>query len=232
MSNYVVLSSKSWNNNLHQIMKSKFPKDNWILINTKSDFNKENLHKIQPDFIFIPHWSHIIPRTIFENYKCIVFHMTDLPFGRGGSPLQNLITRGLKKTKITAIDVVDKIDAGDVYLKKELTLYGTAEEIFLRANNVIVNMIEEIIENKLLPKPQKGSPVFFKRRTPKMSMISEQIDTVEGLYDHIRMLDADGYPKAFIETEFFRFEFTKPVLKTNDIILGDVKIIKKEIKED
>ena len=30
---------------------------------------------------------------IHENYKCIIFHMTDLPFGRGGSPLQNLISR-------------------------------------------------------------------------------------------------------------------------------------------
>jgi len=36
----------------------------------------------------------IILKEIFENYEIILFHMTDLPYGRGGSPLQNLIVRG------------------------------------------------------------------------------------------------------------------------------------------
>ena len=44
--------------------------------------------------------------------------MTDLPFGRGGSPLQNLIVRGYKSTKLTAIKVQSGIDTGDIYLKK------------------------------------------------------------------------------------------------------------------
>ena len=30
--------------------------------------------------------------------------MTDLPYGRGGSPLQNLIIRGFESTKISAIE--------------------------------------------------------------------------------------------------------------------------------
>ncbi len=26
-------------------------------------------------------------------FECVCFHMTDVPYGRGGSPLQNLIIR-------------------------------------------------------------------------------------------------------------------------------------------
>ena len=48
--------------------------------------------------------------------------MTDLPYGRGGSPLQNLIVRGHKETKISAIKVVKELDAGPVLSSLELML--------------------------------------------------------------------------------------------------------------
>jgi len=50
-------------------------------------------------------------------------------FRKGGSPLQNLIERGIKKTKISAIKVDGGIDTGDIFFKRDLDLYGTAEEI-------------------------------------------------------------------------------------------------------
>ena len=42
--------------------------------------------------------------------------MTDLPFGRGGSPLQNLIVRGYKETMLSAIKCVGEVDAGPIYI--------------------------------------------------------------------------------------------------------------------
>ena len=61
--------------------------------------------------------------------------MTDLPYGRGGSPLQNLIIiRGLKTTKITAFKCVAEIDVGPVYLKKTLSLEGNAQDIYFKIN--------------------------------------------------------------------------------------------------
>ncbi len=82
--------------------------------------------------------------------------MTDLPFGRGGSPLQNLIVRGHKQTKISAIKVVEAMDAGDVYLKEELDLYGTADEIFMRASKIVFKkMIPQILKIKSRQKNNK-----------------------------------------------------------------------------
>ena len=152
--------------------------------------------------------------------------MTDLPFGRGGIPLQNLISREVYSTKISAIKVVKELDAGPVYLKKDFSLFGNAEEIYLQAGDVIIDMIGEILNNKPEPVEQKGMPVNFKRRTPEMSNI-EKIDAVNKLFDHIRMLDAEGYPKAFLENENFRFEFSRASLKSDNSIIADVKIFKK-----
>ena len=226
MSNYLILSHKPWNKSLISKMTSILPKDNWFFIDNKDDFNIGSIKNISPAYIFIPHWSYIIEREIYENYNCIVFHMTDLPFGRGGSPLQNLISRGVSETKISAIVVEKKLDAGPVYLKKNLSLLGTAEEIFIRANNVIQIMITEIINKNIKPKPQIGTPEIFKRRTKEMSKINDEIISSEDLYDHIRMLDAEEYPKAYFETKFFKFEFSRASIKSNGTIITDVKIKK------
>src|ERR1700744_965462 len=111
-----------------------------IIFKHKDDLSYESLNKIKPDYIFFMHWSWLIPENVYSNFNCIVFHMTDLPFGRGGSPLQNLIIRGYNETKISAIKVDAGIDTGDIYLKKDLSLLGTAAEIFTRAGEVIMQM--------------------------------------------------------------------------------------------
>ena len=226
MQSIIILSEKSWNQDLVKSLKKKNDKINWILINKKLDFNIKKLHGINPIKIFIPHWSYIIPEEVFEKYECIVFHMTDLPYGRGGSPLQNLIVLGKEKTKISALKVVKELDAGPIYLKKELNLYGNAEEIFLRANSIIEHMIIEIIVDNLEPKEQIGDIVHFKRRKPKDSNMVD-LKEIKDLYNYIRMLDADGYPKAFIENEYFKFEFSNASLNANGNINSEIIIIKK-----
>ena len=89
----------------------------------------------------------------------------------GKSPLQNLILLGLKKTKISALKVNKFVDSGDIYLKKELSLNGKAQQIYKRANDIIFKMILEIVKENPLPKKQQGEPTFFKRRKPYMSNI-------------------------------------------------------------
>ncbi len=198
----------------------------WIRIFDKNDLTLEKVSKINPSIIFIPHWSHILQPEIYENYKCIVFHMTDLPFGRGGSPLQNLIERGHSETIISAIKVEEGLDTGDVYLKHPLSLEGTAEDIFMRASGIIEKMIMEIINNNPIPKKQEGEVVVFKRRKPEQSNV-ENLDNINQLYDFIRMLDCEGYPNAFIETKHFKIEFNKASQNTNHTLNANVRITKK-----
>lgn len=199
------------------------------IITKKEDLNLIEIEQINPKYIFFPHWSWKIPKEIYENYNCIVFHMTDLPYGRGGSPLQNLIIRGHKATKISAIKVKEGLDTGDIYLKEPLSLEGTAEEIFKKASEKIFNkMIPEILEKNLTPYPQKGEIVEFKRREPSQSDISK-LNSIEKIYDYIRMLDAEGYPKAFIKLNEIKYEFYDARLEGNEL-QAKVKITKDEEK--
>lgn len=226
MENILIVSEKSWNKELVSYLQSTMPQYAFYLISQKEDFTVERIGSISPVKIFIPHWSYIIPSAIFERYECIVFHMTDLPYGRGGSPLQNLIVRGLTATKLSALRVEVGLDTGPVYLKMDLSLSGTAEEIFVRVSKLVGKMIVEIIQNNLQPVPQEGDPVVFKRRKPEQSDMSG-LEKLEEIFDYIRMLDADGYPHAYIEKGEFRYEFTRASIKADGSIVADVKITKK-----
>jgi methionyl-tRNA formyltransferase len=226
MKKYIILSEKKWDEDLIENLQKKNIESAWILINNKDEFTFENLKNLKPEIIFIPHWSYIIPSEIFNNFECIVFHMTDLPFGRGGSPLQNLIILGKEETKISALKVEVGLDTGPIYLKRSLSLLGTAQEIFIRSRIVVEEMIMKIVEDVIRPVPQKGKVVDFKRRKSADSNLKSLNDTFE-LFNHIRMLDCEGYPSAFIESDGFRFEFTRASLKSEKEIIADVRIIKK-----
>lgn len=209
-------------NNLYNETKL-LKKDNIVYIKSKDDLTYDNLKKINPEYVFFAHWSYIIPAEIYENFNCVIFHMTDLPFGRGGSPLQNLLERGIYHTKISAIKCVKEFDAGDIYLKKDFDIsYGSAQEIYQRAGSIVSDMIDEIILTNPVPLPQKGKVVSFKRRKPEQSNIIDLQD-LNKIYDYIRMLDAEGYPKAFIENHSIKFEFSHAKLE-NGKLLAQVEI--------
>jgi len=183
------------------------------------------LSKFAPHYIFFPHWSWLIPEEIYQNFECVIFHMTDLPYGRGGSPLQNLIVRGHKETKLSAIRCVKTLDTGPIYMKRSLSLSGTAEEVLLRAAIVTEEMIECIVLEQPIPIEQVGEPKEFRRRLPKDGDLTG-LTELEKIYDFIRMLDADGYPSAFIENDYFRFEFSEATLTAEDIV-AKVKITRR-----
>ena len=88
---------------------------------------------------------------------------------------------------------------------------GNAEEIYIRATYLSARMIERIVKEQPQPIPQTGEVIVFKRRKPEDSEIPN-LDSVQALHDFIRMLDAEGYPKAFINYEGFRYEFSRAAL--------------------
>lgn len=223
--NFIIASHRSWNLDMAERLKNQTG-HHFTLIREPDELKLNSIQETQPRYIFFPHWSYRIPEEIFQNFECVIFHMTDLPFGRGGSPLQNLIQRGIYETNITALRCVKELDAGPIYLKSPLSLHGSAEEIFIRGSRIVEEMIVQIINDNPEPIPQQGEPVSFKRRKPQQSSLADT-NSLEEVFDKIRMLDAEGYPHAFLDIGCFRLEFTRASLKT-DSILADVRIILKQ----
>ena len=230
MKNTILIASlKSWNHKNFKKLKRFYPKSHFVLVQNESDLNESFLNSLKPRYVFFPHWSSKIPKEIYQKYECVIFHIGDLPFGRGGSPLQNLIIRGIKQTKISALRACDVLDGGDIYLKEPLNIAtGSAEQIYKRASKIIFfTMIPYILKHRPKPTPQNGDVVVFKRRKEEQSNLeSLENPSLEQIYDFIRMLDAPSYPKAFIEFNGIRIEFNKAKLKNHQII-GRFQLCKK-----
>ncbi len=222
---YVVATTKDWNVNLFNIKVGRLS-GHWELLTRPEDLSLSRLREINPRYIFFPHWSWIVPSEILAEFECVCFHMADVPYGRGGSPLQNLISRGHKRTKLTALKMVEELDAGPVYGKLELELAGTAEEIFSCAAELCYEHISRIIADEPTPVPQEGDVVVFSRRRPCDSELPQSAELGK-LYDHIRMLDAPTYPKAFIEYGDFVIEFARAEYALEEQIEANVTIRKK-----
>lgn len=171
----------------------------------------EQITAYAPTWVFVLHWSGKVPDEIVRAWRCINFHMTDVPYGRGGTPLQNLILRGHQNTVLSAIRMTEGWDDGHVYGKRKLSLEGTAEEIYQRTMQLAVEMIGLILTDSVTPTAQTGDVTIFKRRTPEQSCISGA-GSISTLYDHLRMLDADGYPRAFLEHQGRRYTFRHPAM--------------------
>ncbi len=213
--NYIVAAIGDWNKTQFD-NQTRNLKGRWAYVSTPNELKELIDSGFDPRYIFFPHWRWIVPTDIVNQFECVCFHMTDVPYGRGGSPLQNLIIRGHKETVLTALQMEEGLDTGPVYLKKPLSLAGRAEAIYERASTMAWEMIAELISKEITPSAQQGEVVSFERRKPEQSALPNNL-TLEQVYDYIRMLDAPNYPKAFMQTESYHIEFEQAHLGTDEI---------------
>ena len=217
----IIFISKKW---FYENLSKDFPKKNFIFITKKSQLNLNLIKKIKPNFLFFVHWSSFVKKNRTDNYNCVCRHLAPLPKGRGGSPIQNLILKNKKESPICALKMSSKIDSGPIYLKKKIKLDGSLNKIFKRMTKEIELMIIKIQNNKIKPKKQVGKATYFSRISKSESQINTK-ESVTKIYNRIRMLDNDEYPRAFILKDGYKIIFTNPI-KVNDDIKSEV-IIKK-----
>jgi methionyl-tRNA formyltransferase len=216
MTQYIVAAVGDWNRRFFDQWTPRLAGE-WHFSDTPQTLQAILKSGIKPTYIFFPHWRWVVPKAITNNFECVCFHMTDVPYGRGGSPLQNLIVRGHKESVLTALQMDEGMDTGPVYFKVKLKLNGTAKEIYERCSLLSWDLISKIITQRPTPAAQIGDVVEFKRRNSRQSRLPEDIELSE-IYDFIRMLDAPGYPNAFIESGGYRIEFNAAELKDNELI--------------
>jgi methionyl-tRNA formyltransferase len=213
----IICTVKSWN-----IRRAKELTEN--VITRKEDLTYERIKELDPDWIFFPHWSWKIPDEIIRDYRCVIFHTSPLPWGRGGSPIQNQILRGRYNSEVCALLATSELDAGPVYLRKKISLaYGSIESLLIKISDIVFDMIPKIMGG-IEPVPQTGEVVKFTRL--KDSCLPPYLSP-RGVYDFIRMLDGEGYPPAYIQGDGYRMEFTKASFHDTEV-RANVRITREE----
>lgn len=132
---FIVAGCKPWNRRVFDEVITGYPGE-WIYVSEPEQLAKA-LAYCRPDYIFFLHWSWIVPKEVIHKYECVCFHMADVPYGRNRSPFRNLIIRGHRKTKLTALRMIEELDAGSVYFKEDLSLEGNAERFIFEPHTCL-----------------------------------------------------------------------------------------------
>jgi methionyl-tRNA formyltransferase len=188
-----------------------------------SDTASQNIfNDYKPDWTFFFHWSKIVSKEIYSTHKCCVVHTSNLPQGRGGTPIQNQILEKVNESKVNIIEMADEVDAGGIYCSQPITLQGDIASIWLTISRITSELILECVNLNLKSFKQEGEVKVYKRVKSNKLIVDGNVD-ISSIYDQIRMVDHETYPNAFLNSGNFVFEFTRAKLNDNEVV-ADVKI--------
>lgn len=148
----------------------------------------------------------------FEN--CIVVHASDLPKGKGFSPLQHQILDGKNSITLTLFEAVTEVDAGPFYFKDNIIFEGheLLGELREKMADKIIEMCQYYIEhrNELKPTPQPSIPETFYRKLAHEDDRLNINDTILNQINHFRIADNEKHPLWF---EYMDHEYTVEIRK-------------------
>jgi methionyl-tRNA formyltransferase len=139
----------------------------------------------------------------------IVVHASDLPQGKGMSPLTWQILEGKNVIPICLFEAVEAIDAGQIYCKDSVQFVGN--ELLGELQAVLGAKIIEMCQRFVHAYPaiiqsgqlQTGPESRYRRRNPKDSRL-DPAKTIAEQFNLLRVVDNERYP-AFFEWQGRRF---------------------------
>ena len=225
MRKFYLFGYREWAKDIILELRTKFPNKIYGVISNKAEYDEFIKKTVLDEFsclIFIG-WSWIIESKIVDNFLCLGVHPSDLPYFRGGSPIQNQIIRGVIDSKVSLFQLSSKLDAGDIWAKESLQFLGNSmDEIFIEIKKSSFKLLFDFIESNQNYNPESqnlsiGS--YYNRRTPKDSVVKFSDFhkmTLNDIYNYSRCL-TDPYPNFTVEDE----SGNKLVFKHVEYIRGD-----------
>lgn len=183
---------------------TKYFNDFKLSKNLSKKFDLKISYKIERkkiDLLFILGFTRKIDLEKLKNYKNkFIIHESDLPKGRGFSPIKNQILKKIYKIKCCLIECVDKIDGGDIYEYDNLIIgkNDLYEDIRLKQFKITIKLIEKLLKKypKIKGEKQVGVPTYYKRFDER----SDEIDiskNIISLFDLLRSTDYNKHQNYF-----------------------------------
>lgn len=151
-----------------------------------------------PDLIITCAYGQIVPQIVLDipKYKCINVHGSLLPKLRGAAPIQYSILKDYKTTGITIMEMVKKMDAGDMFAKASVEIENedTSDSLFKKlesvASNLLISMLPDYINGKIRGIPQNEEEVTFAPSIKREEEIINWNDNKRNIYNKIRAFNS------------------------------------------
>ena len=204
----IVVDNDSWiieyAKKLTKILKQDFDA---VFIN---DYNKLK----NGDVAFFLGCVKIAPKSILvKNTQNLIVHESDLPKGRGFSPVSWEILNNKNKLSICLLEAGITADSGKIIFKDFFTVKKTdlINDIRAEQGKKTIELCLKYLYSKKEPVgiSQKGKATFYKRRKPIDSEISIN-KSIKDQFNLLRIVDNKKYPAFFkYENEYYEIKINK-----------------------
>lgn len=153
------------------------------------------------DVAFLLGCVRIVPQRLLRRSRFnLVVHESDLPNGRGFSPMTWQILEGRTIIPICLFNATGNADAGPIIYRDTIALEGneTYDEWRKIQGEKTLELCRRFLDEPTPPEgyERTGEPTFYRRRTPSDSQLIPD-RTIADQFDLLRVADPDKYPAYF-----------------------------------
>lgn len=140
------------------------------------------------------------PSLLRRSQRNLVVHESDLPQGRGFSPLTWQILEGCDVVPICLLEAAEQADAGAVIYRDRMVFEGheLIDEMRAVQASKTLDLCRRFLAAETPPqgKPQRGAASHYPRRRPADSALDPALSLVEQ-FNLLRVVDNQRYPAFF-----------------------------------
>lgn len=153
------------------------------------------------DIVFILGYTKILkPEFLAKNQLNLVVHESDLPLGKGFSPVQWQILDGKNEITVCLIEASDPVDSGDLLFKSSfnLTGYELYDEIRMQQATATLQAITDFlgVYPGLTRTKQTGKDSFYPRRSSQDAELDVD-KSVREQFNLLRIGNNEEWPSHF-----------------------------------
>lgn len=139
-------------------------------------------------------------KALDRNQHNLVIHASNLPEGRGWSPLTWQILEGKAEITVTLFEATEEVDAGVIYLQEQILFKGDEllPELQEKLSMSIIRLAKKFVDDfsQMEGREQEGVPSFYPRRKPEDSELDVNKPIAEQ-FNLLRVCDNEQYPAFF-----------------------------------
>ncbi|MDO4961391.1 MAG: methionyl-tRNA formyltransferase [Eubacteriales bacterium] len=152
----------------------------------------EEIKRLSPDVIVVTAYGRILKKELLDipKYGCINVHASLLPRWRGAAPIQWSVIAGDKEVGVTAMQMNEGLDTGDILMVKKFTPAADEtggslfDKLSILGGELIVDVLKELTAGKLTATPQgEEGASYASQLTKEMGNVDWTLDpeTIERL---------------------------------------------------
>ena len=191
-----------------------------------------------PDLLLTFAYGQIISETVLHlsKYKPLNLHASLLPKYRGAAPIQYCLKNGEKETGVSLMEMVAKMDAGDVYAVNKIDILdddnytSLANRLAKSALDLAIEALPKYFNNELIPVAQDENLVTFCPSIKKEEEILSLKLSPADFVNKVRALSYNPGAYLYMNNEILKIFKAKYYSDKKEYVPGQlIKLNKKEL---